>query len=573
MSARRRVLRLAVASLLAVAAAGLCFVLARPALEGRLRARLEREARQLGLAATLGSLRLTPALSLELRDLVLENRQVRVRAGRVLLRPRLSLLGIVGRAATLELSDGGVELPGGAFLDLAPSRWLVERGFSEWRLQGLNGPGRLAAQASAGPRGPRLAVQAVDLPLARLARLRVHGCTLARPGVVDAEARLERGAADAVSVSLRLRARGFALASWVTSGSTACGADDFGAPTDATLETDGELRLAEGSLRAERLRVIAGGAEATGRLSLDGGLADPRVDVVLEVPRLDFAALLATASLDLPASDLGSAALALHVSGPLLDPSALTVTQRLDFTPPARPLPAIERLRGPFVHRALAFDGRQVEIAVGPESPDFVALADVPPLFVRTLLIAEDAGFYGHHGIDLGELPLALATNLVRGRFARGASTIPQQLAKNLFLSGRKTLSRKLEEASLALLLDASLGKPRELEIYLNVIEWGPALYGLRPAARHYFGCEPSGLTPKQVVFLVSLIPGPLKYQRSFPQGVPTPFFEGLMATLLAKLLSIGALGPEQYEAALAEPLALRAGPDLTYNRGRDEGE
>ena len=78
------------------------------------------------------------------------------------------------------------------------------------------------------------------------------------------------------------------------------------------------------------------------------------------------------------------------------------------------------------------------------------------------------------------------------------------------------------------------------LEIYLNVIEWGPGLYGLRPAARHYFGKEPQELTPKQMAFLVSLIPGPLKYQRSFAGGIPTPFFDGLMTTLLAKLTSVG---------------------------------
>ena len=65
------------------------------------------------------------------------------------------------------------------------------------------------------------------------------------------------------------------------------------------------------------------------------------------------------------------------------------------------------------------------------------------------------------------------------------------------------------------------------LEIYLNVIEWGPGLYGLRPAARHYFGREPQQLTPKQIVLLVSLIPGPIKYQASIATGTPTPFFEG----------------------------------------------
>ena len=106
-------------------------------------------------------------------------------------------------------------------------------------------------------------------------------------------------------------------------------------------------------------------------------------------------------------------------------------------------------------------------------------------------------------------MPSALLKNWSRGGAARGASTITQQLAKNLFLSRDKHLGRKLQELSLALLLEATLDKQRILEIYLNVIEWGPDLYGLRPAARRYFGREPRELTPKQMAFLVALIPGP----------------------------------------------------------------
>jgi membrane peptidoglycan carboxypeptidase len=300
-----------------------------------------------------------------------------------------------------------------------------------------------------------------------------------------------------------------------------------------------------------------------GRFAVDGGLDDPRVDLELRVPRVDLARLLATAGLDLAADDLGRVSLAATVAGPLLDPAALRVDERLDFTPPARPLPSIERLKQPFDYRAESRDGGVTLVRVGPESPDFTPLADVPPLFVRALLIGEDANFYGHPGIDLKEIPVAVASDLATGTFVRGASTIPQQLAKNLFLSREKTVSRKLQELALALLLDSSLGKSRVLEIYVNVIEWGPRLYGLRHAARHYFDKAPGELTPKQIVFLVSLVPGPLKYQRSFAGGTPTPFLEGRMATLLAKLRSVGALSDEEYVQALDDPLDLRVeGPE-----------
>jgi penicillin-binding protein 1A len=140
----------------------------------------------------------------------------------------------------------------------------------------------------------------------------------------------------------------------------------------------------------------------------------------------------------------------------------------------------------------------------------------------------------------------------------RGASTLTQQLAKNLFLSREKSLKRKLQELALAFLLEAALGKDRILEIYLNVIEWGPGLYGLRPAARHYFGKDPGALSPKEMAFLVVMIPGPVKYQRSFNEGALSAGLEPLVVKLLAKLRSVEALTEEQYTAALAETLAFR---------------
>jgi hypothetical protein len=526
--------------------------------EAEARARIEREARRLGLSTTLGSVRLTPWLALELGDLVLEaDGRVRVMTHAAVVRPALSFRGVLGRAAVLSLARAVVELPAGMRLEVEPSAWAVERASPELRLRRLLAGERLEIELGRVSGIVELRVNAKDVRLSRLVRILVHGCSIADPGTIDGDARVERDASGAIHLAIRTRARSVALASWA-GGDQGCDRAPLGAPTDVELEAEARVLPAAGGLRADRLRLVAGGAEVRGRLAVDGGVADPRVELEVQVPRVDFARVLATAGLDLPADDLGWASLAATVSGPLLDPGALVVTQRLDFTPPARPLPSIERLKGPFVHRAESGSGGTMLVRVGPESPDFMALADVPPLFVRTLLLGEDAGFYGHRGIDVTELPAALARNLARGTFARGASTIPQQLAKNLFLSRAKTMSRKLEELALALLLDSSLGKERLLEIYLNVIEWGPGLYGLRPAARHYFGKEPEALTPKQMAFLVSLIPGPLKYQRSFAGGTPTPFFEGLMVGLLAKLHAVGALGDEEYQLALAEPLDLR---------------
>ena len=163
----------------------------------------------------------------------------------------------------------------------------------------------------------------------------------------------------------------------------------------------------------------------------------------------------------------------------------------------------------------------------------------------------------GHRGIDLRELPAALLTNWSRGGAARGASTITQQLAKNLFLSRDKQLGRKLQELAITFLLESALGKDRILEIYLNIIEWGPDLRGLRPAARRYFGREPQELTPAEMAFLVAIIPGPVKYQSSFAHGTPGPGLRSLIDELLAKLRSVDAIGEEDIGERSANPSSL----------------
>jgi penicillin-binding protein 1A len=553
---RRTILATATAAAAAAAlAAG--FVAARPALEARLRRRIEEEARGRGVAVTVGDLRLS-GTSVRLLEVVVEGAGgLRVLCREARVHPRLSWRGLLGRAATTDLAGAVVELPAGLRVALAPSRWVVESG-RDLRLRHEARGEALELTVSRERGTTRALLHADNAHLSSLVEVRRHGCLVADLGTLDGQAQLVRGDAGLVRASWRLRSAGFALAS-LAAGAEACAAGT-GEKTDVTGEGEVSALPAEGTLEVRRFHVSAAGVEARGRVLVAGpDAAHARIDLDVKVERFELGRVLAAAGLDLPASELGSALLALRVRGSLAEPLALAVEQRIDFEPPTRPVPQIERLKGPFVHRATGFDGRDVAIAVDPGSPDFVALDDVPPLLVRTLLLGEDANFFGHHGLDLAELPPAIATNLARGTFARGASTITQQLVKNLFLSRQKKLGRKLAEAALALLLDASLGKRRVLEIYLNVIEWGPGLYGLRPAARHYFDREPSALTPKQMAFLVAMIPGPVKYQRSIAGGVPTPFFDGLMASLLFKLHSTGDLDDAAFAAALVEPLGLAA--------------
>ncbi|MEK6321239.1 MAG: monofunctional biosynthetic peptidoglycan transglycosylase [Acidobacteriota bacterium] len=128
---------------------------------------------------------------------------------------------------------------------------------------------------------------------------------------------------------------------------------------------------------------------------------------------------------------------------------------------------------------------------------------------IRAVLAGEDSRFFDHAGFDWEEMRKALEEDWNRGEFRRGASTITQQLAKNLFLSTSKNPIRKLHEALITKEMEWILGKRRILEIYLNVIEWGDGVYGAEAAARTYFNTSAAAVSPDQAAFLSAIIPSP----------------------------------------------------------------
>lgn len=139
----------------------------------------------------------------------------------------------------------------------------------------------------------------------------------------------------------------------------------------------------------------------------------------------------------------------------------------------------------------------------------WVPLADVSPRLVKAVLMGEDAGFYGHSGFDTHEMKEAFKRNWEERRTVRGASTITQQLAKNLYLSMERTYERKFKEAILTYRLESALSKSRILEIYLNVIEWGDGIYGVEAAARDVFGKSAMWLDAAEGATLAAMIPNP----------------------------------------------------------------
>jgi monofunctional biosynthetic peptidoglycan transglycosylase len=135
----------------------------------------------------------------------------------------------------------------------------------------------------------------------------------------------------------------------------------------------------------------------------------------------------------------------------------------------------------------------------------------------RAVLVAEDAAFFEHDGIDLKELRASLEANWEDGRFTRGASTITQQLAKNLYLSPSRNPVRKLKELLITRRLEAALTKRRILELYLNVIEWGDGVFGAEAASRTYFGKPAAALTPDEAALLAGAIINPRAHSPAHP--------------------------------------------------------
>jgi monofunctional biosynthetic peptidoglycan transglycosylase len=133
----------------------------------------------------------------------------------------------------------------------------------------------------------------------------------------------------------------------------------------------------------------------------------------------------------------------------------------------------------------------------------------ISPNLKRAVLVAEDAGFWGHEGIDLVEIKKSLETDWEKGLFLRGASTITQQLAKNLYLSPSRNPFRKLRELIIARRLEHDLTKTRIFELYLNDIEWGDGIYGADAAARTYFGVSAASLDPDQAALMAGAIVNP----------------------------------------------------------------
>jgi penicillin-binding protein 1A len=365
----------------------------------------------------------------------------------------------------------------------------------------------------------------------------------AAPGFAQARARLELAA-----TALRVAGTGMA-------------AEPIG-PFDLRFAGDLAWSAAERRIRVDPASlVLPGGAT----VALDAGLELRRGLPFTLAARADGVDYLRTVSALPPALSLppeapqpqGTLDARASLAGSLLDPAAWRVDANLDLSRmrgAARRSPPVPLL-DPFVQHAQVELGPPHEFVVGPANPAFVPISELPRHVIRAVTASEDAGFFGHSGFDFEELRNAAVEGAEAGHVIRGGSTITQQLAKNLYLSREKTLARKLREALITVALESTVPKQRLMEIYLNVAEWGPGLWGIGPAARHWFGKDARTLTPREAAFLATVIPNPVRYHYMWTRGTLSEAWEQRVDDLLRTMSGQGSLTDDELSAALEEPI------------------
>jgi len=182
------------------------------------------------------------------------------------------------------------------------------------------------------------------------------------------------------------------------------------------------------------------------------------------------------------------------------------------------------------------------------QNPDYVKLSNVSEYFQKAVVMSEDDSFYAHDGFDWKEFRKSMATNLRQFAFVRGGSTITQQLVKNVYLSQKKTIYRKIVEAKLAKKVEKEHSKKIILEKYVNAIEFGKNIWGIKQAAWFYFEKPPLALDPLESLYLVILLPSPVRYSQTFFKKELSSYQRRRMKTLLSRMRRRGIVEEEAYE-------------------------
>jgi len=219
----------------------------------------------------------------------------------------------------------------------------------------------------------------------------------------------------------------------------------------------------------------------------------------------------------------------------------------------------LNKLNGEFTYRAIDKGVLQRPVFVGSSNPYYTPLDQISPYLQKCVLTSEDPSFMSHHGFINEAFKQSILKNIRTKKFSRGASTISMQLVKNVFLTREKTLSRKLEEILLVYIIEGNriTSKQRMLEVYFNIIEWGPNVYGIGEAAEFYFQKKPADLNVRECLFLATVIPKPKKFMWQFDQeGLQKAYATKQQAFLRNLMFRRGLLVPED-TVGLSAPVTL----------------
>lgn len=223
----------------------------------------------------------------------------------------------------------------------------------------------------------------------------------------------------------------------------------------------------------------------------------------------------------------------------------------------------IDKLNVDFVHVPYERGHPVRSIFVGPENSYYTPLSEISPFLVKSVLTNEDPSFFHHRGFIDEAFRQSILKNIRTKKFARGASTISMQLVKNVFLTREKTISRKLEEILLVYIIENNrlVSKDRMLEVYFNIIEWGPNVYGVGEATEFYFNKKPNQLTLRESLFLATIIPRPKGFMWRFDnKGITKPFAENKYRFLSNLMIRRELITPEDTVGLhISEPIPGRA--------------
>lgn len=217
--------------------------------------------------------------------------------------------------------------------------------------------------------------------------------------------------------------------------------------------------------------------------------------------------------------------------------------------------PALAAMTGTFNHVVRMKNGRTVQRLLGRGGLFYTPMDRMPSSLPAAVTSTEDGGFWRHDGFIRSQFQASLRRNVELGQFRRGASTITMQMVKNVLLSQEKTLSRKLQELFLTWAVEKKLGKQRIMEIYLNVVEFGPGIYGVGDAADHYFGKTPLELTSLESAFLATLLPRPVERHEMWCRGEVSPKHDRYVRTVHRRMLATHRITRAEFDAGESAPL------------------